>query len=165
LQGSAERAILALTASRRTLTLWYQLDVQISTYHLMDSMEYSLTPSSQPYTICPTTLSRTLTDDLSLPPSAAPLIAHALTEELLKRKKDAIEAGMLVGMPQGRGKPKEGVGIWRDVGPAGWVAGGAPRLEVLSGEELERREGERDRAIRRLRRETAKHQVSSRRRR
>jgi len=123
--------------------------------HLMDTIEYSLDPTSADV-LSPTGLAHTLAADLSLPPSAKPLIAHALTEELLRRKKDAIDSGVLGGVPQSRARPREGVGIWREVPPHGWVSGGTPRLEVLSEEELERREGERERAIRRLRRETAR---------
>ncbi|EJT98694.1 SNF5-domain-containing protein [Dacryopinax primogenitus] len=131
------------------------LDVQIAAYHLMDTIEYSLDPSSSDV-LSPSALAHTLASDLSLPTSSTPLIAHALTEELLRRKKDAIDSGVLGGVPQSRARPKEGVGIWREVPPHGWVSGGTPRLEVLSEEELERREGERERAIRRLRRETAR---------
>ncbi|KZT60131.1 hypothetical protein CALCODRAFT_492894 [Calocera cornea HHB12733] len=135
--------------------VFLNLDVQISTYHLMDTIEYSLDPTSSDV-LPPSLLAHTLACDLSLPPSAKPLIAHALTEELLRRKKDAIDSGVLGGVPQSRARPKEGVGVWREVPPHGWVGGGTPRLEVLSEEELERREGERERAIRRLRRETAR---------
>ncbi|AEO55552.1 hypothetical protein MYCTH_59388 [Thermothelomyces thermophilus ATCC 42464] len=83
--------------------------------------------------------------DLGLHGEWVPAMTHAIYEAVLKLKKEACEAGGLV---------------------AGWAAAGggagefpndaAPKLETLSKEEIEKREGDRERQIRRLRRETAR---------
>ncbi|KAI9443610.1 SNF5-domain-containing protein [Lactarius indigo] len=124
-----------------------------------------------------------------------PLIAHAVHEELMKHKKDAIEWGVIGGFPMeqaasaedgskdksalgvmkdktglglGWGRtPKEGRGprilrsVWRDWAEAEEFK---TRWEMLSQEEVERREIERERASRvgQLRRETSKFQSSTR---
>lgn len=101
----------------------------------------------------------TLCAELGLSGEAAPLIAHAIHEEILKHKKDAIEWGVLAGEshPTQRGHktrgPKPLRGVWRD-----WTETGeyGPRLEVMSAEEMERREVERERIARRLRRDTSR---------
>jgi chromatin structure-remodeling complex subunit SFH1 len=105
-------------------------------------------------------------------------------EELVKHKRDAIEWGVIdhlpttlpnmtmkdkTGLGLGWGRaPREGRGpkalksVWRDWGEAEeW----GTKWEVLSQEEVERREVERERASRRLRRETSKFQSATRSRR
>lgn len=127
----------------------------------------------------------TLCADLGLAGEAAPLIAHAIHEELIKHKRDAIEWGVIgsstdssnpdpyasaadkekmrdksglsllkdkTGLGLGLGRtPKEGRGprtlksVWKD-----WLEASEyrTRFEVLSAEEVERREIERERATR-----------------
>ncbi|KAI5119057.1 hypothetical protein M0805_005923 [Coniferiporia weirii] len=170
------------------------IDVQIATYHLLDHIEWDLLSP-----LTPEAFSQQLCADIGLTGEAAPLIAHALHEEILKHKKDAIEWGVIGGdvttsrdvmddsekREKGVLKDKTGLGL----GPGSW--GRAPRdglgrgpralksvwkdwndseeyatrFEVLTTEEVERREVERERASRRLRRETSKFQFSSTRRR
>ena len=90
-------------------------------------------------------------------------ITHAIYEAVLKLKKEHCEGGMAMigGGAWGQGhvdnqaiRLEEGAG-WRydedDFG-AEWE----PKLEMLSKEEIERREGDRERQLRRLRRETAR---------
>ena len=90
-------------------------------------------------------------------------ITHAIYEAVLRLKKEACEGGMLMagGGAWGQGEVdnqavrlEEGAG-WRydadDFG-AEWE----PKLEVLSKDEIEKREGDRERQLRRLRRETAR---------
>lgn len=90
-------------------------------------------------------------------------ITHAIYEAVLKFKKEAVDGGMLrsVGASWGHGdvdnqavRVEEGAG-WRydaeDFG-AEWE----PKIEVLSKEEIEKREGYRERELRRARREGAK---------
>jgi len=168
------------------------LDVQIGQYHLIDHIEWDLLSP-----LTPEYFARTLCSELGLSGEALPLIAHAIHEELIKHKKDAIEWGVLgveketvedsdkprdksglsllkdkTGLGLGWGRaPKDGRGpkklrsVWRD-----WseVEEFGTRFEVLTTEEVERREIERERASRRLRRETSKFQsslISTRRRR
>ena len=90
-------------------------------------------------------------------------ITHAIYEAVLRLKKEACEGGMLMtgGGAWGQGeidnqavRLEEGAG-WRydadDFG-AEWE----PKIEVLSKDEIEKREGDRERQLRRLRRETAR---------
>ncbi|KAG9103016.1 Chromatin structure remodeling complex protein sfh1 [Ceratobasidium sp. 370] len=138
------------------------LDLQISTHHLHDHIEWDL---ASPLT--PEHFARVLCADTGLAGEAVPLVACALREALLKHTKDAVEAG-LIGPGTGDGRPAElpstmatttrkEIGseplrsVFRDWQDAEEYF---PRLELLSAEELERRAMERERAIRRMRRET-----------
>lgn len=133
-----------------------QIDVQISTKHLLDHVEWDLRSN-----LTPEEFTTVLCADVGLSSEAKPMIAHAIHEELLKHKKDVIEWGVLEGGGEwkshaaglgnawgrkGKG-PKRMKGIWRD-----WaeILSGeySPRIEELSAEELERRELERERAAR-----------------
>jgi chromatin structure-remodeling complex subunit SFH1 len=148
------------------------IDVQIGTYHLMDAIEWDLLSP-----LTPEAFARNLCAELGLAGEAAPLIAHAVHEELLKHKRDAIEWGLLdptgvvagededdrgalsvlkdkTGLGLGWGKaPKDGKGrgpktlrsVWKDWAEAEEFA---TRFEVLTPEEVERRELERERATR-----------------
>lgn len=170
--------ILKLTAG--------QIDVQISNYHLMDHIEWDLLSP-----LTPEAFAGQLCADIGLTGEAAPLIAHALHEEILKHKKDAIEWGVIGGdnistrdTPAGEDavvekekRDKSGLSLLKDktglgLGPGSW--GRAPRdglgrgpralksvwkdwsdaeeyatrFEILTAEEVERREVERERASR-----------------
>lgn len=119
-----------------------QLDVQIGTLHLTDRIEWDLSSS-----LTPELFASVLVRDLSLSSSAAPLIAHALHEELMRVKKNCLEMGLLFADEQTlkrRGaRPLEGA--WRE-----WneTLGFGPRVEVLSLDEMDRVEAERERAQR-----------------
>lgn len=165
------------------------IDVQIATYHLMDHIEWDLLSP-----LTPEDFARQLCSELGLAGEAIPLIAHAIHEELMKHKKDAVEWGVIggdkepsatavlaAGAEDGRGsggifvKDKTGLGhswgrtprdgrgpktlrsVWRDWADAEEYS---TRFEVLTAEEVERREIEKERASRRLRRETSKFQSS-----
>lgn len=184
--------------------------MQIATYHLLDHIEWDLLSP-----LTPETFASTLCADLGLSGEAIPLVAHAVHEELIKHKRDAIEWGV-IGTETHATRPDEprdrsGLGLMKDKTGLGLGWGRAPkdgrgpkplrsvwrdwqeaeefrtRFEVLSAEEVERREVERERASRyvwhlcslsaieakfldhhsRLRRETSKfqNQASARRRR
>lgn len=175
----------------------------------MDHIEWDLLSP-----LTPETFAITLCADLGLSGEAVPLIAHAIHEELIKHKRDAIEWGVLGGEAAedtDRPRDKSGLGLLKDKTGLGLSWGRAPkdgrgpkplrsvwrdwaeaeefrtRFEVLTAEEVERREIERERATRyvcsffrqkhalmtylihlsRLRRETSKFQsaAASRRRR
>lgn len=90
-------------------------------------------------------------------------ITHAIYEAVLRLKKETCEGGNIttVGGVWGHGeidnqavRAEEGAG-WR-YDEADFGAEWEPRLEPLSKEEIEKREGDRERQLRRLRRETAK---------
>ncbi|KAF8825728.1 hypothetical protein HHX47_DHR6000065 [Lentinula edodes] len=163
------------------------LDVQISTHHLTDHIEWDLLSP-----LTPEAFSLQLCADLGLSGEAIPLIAHAVHEELCRHRRDVVDWGVLgahpplnsnnsnsgiggsVGDSEGTVKDRTGLGLgslgrparerdgrypkplrsaWRDWAEAEEYA---TRWEVLSPEEVERREVERERAGRRLRRETSK---------
>ncbi|KAK3306498.1 uncharacterized protein B0T15DRAFT_142823 [Chaetomium strumarium] len=109
--------------------------------------------------------------DLGLHGEWIPAMTHAIYEAVLKLKKEACEAGGLVagwgnasGTTLGGGAEfpndaaltagGEGAG-WR-YDPEHLADEWEPKLETLSKEEIEKREGDRERQIRRLRRETAR---------
>jgi len=163
--------------------------VQIATHHLLDHIEWDL---HSPLT--PEAFASQLCAELGLSGEALPLIAHAIHEELIKHKKDAIEWGIIGGDKEAEGlKDKTGLGLgWgRTKGPKvlqsvwrEWTEAEEfrTRFEVLTAEEVERREIEKERAsrweggldmvfvvltstARRLRRETSKFQTTRTRRR
>lgn len=124
-----------------------QLDVQIGTLHLLDRVEWDL---SSPLT--PELFALTLVRDLSLSSSASPLIAHALHEELFRQKKLCLEMGLVgedASVAESVAGRKRGAkqleGVWRD-----WpeTMSFGPRVEVLSLDEMDRVEADRERAIR-----------------
>lgn len=111
--------------------------------------------------------------DIGLSGEWVPALTHAIYEAVLKLKKEVCENGGSV-----LGVVGSGVDAWGQVDNeaaevhgdgslaigegAGWRFDGEdlgaewqPRVEVLSKEEIEKREGDRDRQLRRLRRETA----------
>lgn len=105
--------------------------------------------------------------DMGLNGEWALAITHAIYEAVLKLKKETCEGGMMIGSGLwGTGevdnqavRAQEGAG-WR-YDDADFGAEWEPKLEALSKEEIEKREGDRERQLRRLRRETAKFSSTS----
>lgn len=107
--------------------------------------------------------------DLGLYGEWIPAITHAIYEAVLRLKKEACESGGLVsgwglggGAGTGSDYPNEAAVSAGGEG-AGWRYDPEhlgdewePKLETLSKEEIEKREGDRERQLRRLRRETAR---------
>lgn len=153
-----------------------QIDVQIATHHLLDHIEWDLLSP-----LTPEDFAQKLCADVGLAGEAAPLVAHALHEEILRHKKDAIEWGVIGGdvpsssrdIAEEAPRDKSGLGLVKDktgLGLGGWgrtpkdgrgpkalrsvwkdwseAEEFATRFEVLSAEEVERREIERERASR-----------------
>lgn len=96
--------------------------------------------------------------DLGLPGEWVPAMTHAIYEAVLRLKKDACESGGLVGAYGGEIPNEAAHGA-----EAGWRYDNEhladewePKVEELSKEEIEKREGDRERQIRRVRRETAR---------
>ncbi|KAK4121656.1 SNF5-domain-containing protein [Parathielavia appendiculata] len=113
--------------------------------------------------------------DLGLHGEWIPAMTHAIYEAVLKLKKEACESGGLVaGWASSASAGAAGSGVMINEFPndAALTAGGEgagwrydpehladewePKLETLTREEIEKREGDRERQIRRLRRETAR---------
>ncbi|KAH8916192.1 SNF5-domain-containing protein [Atractiella rhizophila] len=133
---------------QQDLRVIINLDVQIQTLHLVDRLEWDL---ASPLT--PESFSLQLCSDLALTSESAPLISHAIHAELLKHRRECLELGLQAG---GKGLK----GVWRD-----WkeVIGGmwGPRLEIRTTEELDRIAADKERAIRRMRRDTSRFQAQA----
>lgn len=85
-----------------------------------------------------------------------PAVAHAIYEAVLKLKKEACESGGLISAGEIDNLAIHGQeGGWR-YDDEGFCDEWGAKLEELSKEEIEKREGDRERQIRRLRRETAR---------
>lgn len=103
--------------------------------------------------------------DLGLAGEWVPAMTHAIYEAVLRLKKEACEAGGLVS-GFGAGAPADfpnDAAISASGEAAGWrydpehlADDWEPKVEFLSRDEIEKREGDRERQLRRLRRETAR---------
>ncbi|KAE8360328.1 hypothetical protein BDV27DRAFT_134690 [Aspergillus caelatus] len=99
--------------------------------------------------------------DLGLSGEWVGAIAHGIYEAVLKLKKEVCESGGLVSGIGGYGNEIDNQAAngteagWR-YDPEGLGDEWEPKVETLSKEEIEKREGDRERQIRRLRRETAR---------
>ncbi|KAF7559535.1 hypothetical protein G7046_g4619 [Stylonectria norvegica] len=104
---------------------------------------------------------KTTCSDLGLTGEWIPAMTHAIYEAVLRLKKEACEAGGLVAgwgglqqeLPNDAAHGAEAG--WR-YDPDHLADEWEPKVEILSKEEIEKREGDRERQVRRLRRETAR---------
>lgn len=106
--------------------------------------------------------------DLGLTGEWVPAMTHAIYEAVLRLKKEACESGGVVSGWVGASAMNAGdfpndAAITAHGERAGWRYDPEhlgdewePKIEILSREEIEKREGDRERQIRRLRRETAR---------
>ncbi|KAK3051654.1 Chromatin structure remodeling complex protein sfh1 [Extremus antarcticus] len=112
--------------------------------------------------------------DLGLSGEWVPSMAHAISEASLRLKKEMIDnGGMLAGVVgsgvdgygsieneaceyHGTAESAFGVGAGWRFDEDGLGIGWEPKIEVLSKDEIEKREGDRERQLRRARRETAR---------
>jgi chromatin structure-remodeling complex subunit SFH1 len=93
--------------------------------------------------------------DLGLAPEWVPIMTHAIYEAVLRLKKEACESGGLIAGEIDNLAAEGKEAGWRfdnEHLADEWEA----KLETLSKEEIEKREGDRERQIRRQRRETAR---------
>ncbi|KXJ89233.1 hypothetical protein Micbo1qcDRAFT_189774 [Microdochium bolleyi] len=99
--------------------------------------------------------------DLGLGGEWVPALTHAIYEAVLRLKKEACESGGLVAGWGGLGNelPNDAAhgedAGWR-YDPEHLADMWEPKIEYISKEEIEKREGDRERQLRRLRRETAR---------
>lgn len=94
--------------------------------------------------------------DLGLAPEWAPAIAHAIYEAVLRLKKEVCENGGVLGNVEIENDAAEGVDAGWRYEPETLGEDWEPKLEALSKDEIDRREGDRERQVRRQRRETAR---------
>lgn len=92
--------------------------------------------------------------DIGLVGEWVPAIAHAMYEAVLRLKKDVCESGGLGAEMLNDAIEGQEAG-WR-YEPDALADEWEPKIEVLSKEDIERREGDRERQLRRARRETAR---------
>lgn len=104
---------------------------------------------------------KTTCSDLGLTGEWVPAMTHAIYEAVLRLKKEACEVGGLVA--GWGGLQQELPNDAAHGADAGWrydpehlADEWEPKIEILSKEEIEKREGDRERQVRRLRRETAR---------
>lgn len=93
--------------------------------------------------------------DLGLAAEWVPVMTHAIYEAILRLKKEVCENGGLIGGDIDNDALDDQEAGWRfdnEHLAEEWE----PKIERLSKEEMEKREGDRERQIRRLRRETAR---------
>lgn len=94
--------------------------------------------------------------DMGLSGEWVPAMTHAIYEAVLRLKKEACESGGLVGGGDIDNLALEGQEAGWRLDPEGLADEWEPKLEVLSKEEIEKRETERERQMRRLRRDNAR---------
>ncbi|KAH9816580.1 hypothetical protein DFH28DRAFT_927333 [Melampsora americana] len=147
------------------------LDVQIQTLHLVDRIEWDLASS-----LTPELFTKQYISDLNLPTSSLPIISHCLHSELLKHKKECISIGLISDRSDSqrawstqpikfesdpllreRFGSQKGCkrleGVWREWNECNLFG---PKFENVHGEDLEWIEIEKERLMRRARRETAR---------
>ncbi|KAF1817064.1 SNF5-domain-containing protein [Eremomyces bilateralis CBS 781.70] len=99
--------------------------------------------------------------DVGLSGEWVPAMTHALYEAVLRLKKEACENGGLVGYGEIENDAAEGAESGWRYEPEHLCDEWEPKVEILSKEEIEKREGDRERQIRRIRRETARFSSTS----
>lgn len=135
------------------------LSIYLKTKHYTDRLEWSLL---HPPGLAEMFAKRTCAD-LGLAGEWVPAITHAMYEAVLKLKKEACERGGLMSAYEIDNDTLEDreagwrfglrpLGVTPEEGGSDWE----PRLETLSKEEMEKRELDRERQVRRVRRETAR---------
>jgi chromatin structure-remodeling complex subunit SFH1 len=99
--------------------------------------------------------------DLGMASEWVPVMAHAIYEAVLRAKREACENGGLVGYGEIDNDAAEGVEAGWRYEPERLAAEWEPVIEDLSKEEIEMREKERERQMRRMRRETARFSTTT----
>ena len=115
-----------------------------------DTFEWNLNDDS----LCPEQFAELAVQDLGLKRELVPAIAHSLHESLLKVKKDWLEGHLNQAQVENKAAFGYTSGIRLDIDTLG--ANWFPKVEVLSQWEIEKREIEKERNMRRLKRESAK---------
>ena len=140
------------------------LNINLSSQVYTDKFEWSLLHPPGTAEV----FARQTCADLGLVGEWVPAMTHAIYEAVLRLKKEACESGGLVagwalgGVSSAADYPNDAAPTAGGEG-AGWRYDPEhlgdewePKIEILSKEEIEKREGDRERQVRRLRRETAR---------
>ncbi|KAG0150693.1 hypothetical protein CROQUDRAFT_651922 [Cronartium quercuum f. sp. fusiforme G11] len=140
------------------------LDVQIQTLHLVDKIEWDLSSNL----LTPELFTNQYINELNLPNSSKPIISHAIHEEILKYKKDYllnykqnnINHNSQINNYHNYNDPllrlerkflKKLEGIWRDWNECNLFG---PKIEEIKVEDIEWFEIEKERQMKKARRET-----------
>lgn len=115
-----------------------------------DTFEWNLNDES----LCPEQFAELVVQDFGLQREFVPAIAHSLHESILKVKKDWLEGHLNQSHVENKAAFGYTSGIRLDIDSLG--ANWCPKVEVLSQWEIEKREIEKERNMRRLKRESAK---------
>ncbi|KAK9471762.1 uncharacterized protein V1510DRAFT_418947 [Dipodascopsis tothii] len=148
LEEYAPVATLELPAEAGGIHVIVPLSVHLARHLYQDKFEWDLGS-----TLTPESFGKTIVQDLGLSGEFYPAIVHAIYEVLMRLKKEVVEGQGSLEVDNDAAYGAEAG--WR-VDQEGLGAEWGPLLEELTAEEIERREVERERNIRRLRRETAK---------
>src|SRR2546423_3151475 len=136
------------------------IQLHLGKHLLRDQFEWNL---SSTHDLTPEEFARLVCQDLSLS-SGIPLVilineldfppsmAHAIHESLLRLKKDALEGNLPMFINEAAYGLEAGIRLDTESLCSRW----SPSLEILTRDEIERREGDRERQIRRLKRDTAR---------
>lgn len=125
------------------------LNVNLGERVYADKFEWDLAGS-----LTPEYFARGVAADLGLAGEFVPAIAHAIHEFCLQKKKDLCETGVTPDLENDAHRTDAEAGWRLDLESLGAEWEG--RVETLTREEIEKREGDREREIRRLRRDTAR---------
>jgi len=125
-----------------------QLDLQLGKQNLRDRFEWDLSSD-----LTPEEFSRNLSADLGVGGEFVPMIAHSIHEQLLRHKKEKLDDNdnHTVALTSAF-RNMDDVNDW------------SPALEMLTTEELEKLVLDKERSIRRLRRETSRFSIGRRQR-
>ncbi|KAI5299615.1 hypothetical protein KEM56_003095 [Ascosphaera pollenicola] len=139
-----------------------QLNINLHNKLYTDKFEWSLLHSQA----AADTFARVTCADLGLGGEWVSALAHGICESVLRLKKEVCEGGGIISGMNAYGNEIDNQAVngeeagWR-YDPDGLGYEWEPKLEILSKEEMEKREGDKERQIRRVRRETARFSSTS----
>lgn len=126
------------------------LNIHLRNSLFTDKFEWDLSSSS----LAPEVFAKQTCADLALSGEFRPAISHAIYEATMKSKKEILETPSILSTHVPNDAAFDARAGWRVDND--FCEDWAPRIEVLSREEIEKREGDRDRELRRLRRESSR---------
>ncbi|KAF8461886.1 hypothetical protein BDZ91DRAFT_735992 [Kalaharituber pfeilii] len=147
------------------------LEICLRKFLYMDKFEWDVasisppppasdSPDANTPALTPESFARATCADLGLTGEFIPAIASAIYEAALSHKKGILESGGVPAAPPENDAAYSAEAGWR-IDQENLGAGWAPRMLTLTKEDLEKREGDRERQIRRLRRETNRFGANS----
>ncbi|RPA77079.1 SNF5-domain-containing protein [Ascobolus immersus RN42] len=128
------------------------LNIHLRNSLFTDKFEWNLAENDH-YT--PEAFAQITCADMALVGEFKPAISHAIYEATLKSKKEILETPSLISDTVANDAAFDAAAGWR-VDQDTFCDDWSPRIETLSREEIEKREENRDRELRRLRRESSR---------